>query len=357
MKFRSALGRAVFAVLVSGPYAQAASPPRILVIYDMEGVSGIDREAMTDSGDPAYAEGRRFLTSDVNAAVRGLKAGGAGAIWIQDGHGSGNADEPDLLVDQLDSRAAFDFREADFDPYSTGLDGSLDGIVCIGMHARGETDGFLAHTWTLEPLFRVNGVDLTETQVIALSAARWGVPVIMTSGDDVLGEQLKSPLPDLEYAVVKKAVSRAKAEPLAQDEVQRRIEAAARRAAEKLLAGRYRPYYLQPPLVFEVSFQNAAQAARARSDKSVELAGERTIRFVAPSFVEGYEKCKPLIALATAERASLLVRLLQQSDEGKKLLDRYRELVLQRWLEPEKLPEWAHNQPAPAPRRRFHGDN
>ena len=36
---------------------------------------------------PSLAEGRKFLTSDVNAAIRGLKAGGAGAIWVQDGHG------------------------------------------------------------------------------------------------------------------------------------------------------------------------------------------------------------------------------------------------------------------------------
>lgn len=350
-------GVALLGLLIGGPLAEAASSPRILVIYDMEGVSGIDREAMTDSKEPAYAEGRRFLTSDVNAAIRGLKAGGAGTIWVQDGHGSGNADEPDVLLDRMDPRATFDFREADYDPYSTGLDGSLDGIVCIGMHARGETNGFLAHTWTIEPTFRVNGVELTETQIIALSASRFGVPVIMTSGDDVLGEQLKSAMPDVEYATVKNAASRAKALPLPQDEVLRRIEAAARKATEKLLAGRFRPYYLQPPLVFEVSFQNGAQAARARSDKSVELAGERTIRFMAPSFVDGYEKCKHLIALATAERSSLLIRLLQQSEEGKKTLDQYNELLLERWLEPDKLPEWARNPKAPAPKKRFHGDN
>ena len=355
MKLPSALIAVCFAL--SSVPAGAASPPRILIIYDMEGVSGIDREALTDSESPSYPAGRKFLTSDVNAAVRGLKAGGAGAIWVQDGHGSGNADEPDILVDQMDARASFDFREFDFDPYSTGLDGSLDGIVCIGMHARAGTDGFLAHTWTLEPSFRVNGVEFTETQIVALSAARWGVPVIMTSGDDVLGAELKAALPDVEYATVKTAVSRARAELIPQEEVQRRIEAAARRAMEKLLAGRYRPYYLQPPIVFEIGFQNAAQARRVRSDKSVDVAGDKSVRFTAPTFVEGYEKCKHLIALATADRTSLLVGLLKQSEDGKKILERYNELLLQRWLEPDKLPEWAREQPAPPPRKRFWGDN
>lgn len=350
-------GAALLVLVLGGPSAKAAGNPRILVIYDMEGVSGIDHEAMTDSEKPAYAAGRLSLTSDVNAAIRGLAAGGARTIWVQDGHGSGNADEPDILLDRLDPRARFDFRQADYDPYSTGIDGSLDAIVCIGMHARAETRGFLAHTWTYEPAFRVNGVDLSETEIIALSAARFGVPVIMTSGDDVLGQHLRDVLPDLEYASVKTAVSRAKAEPLPPGEAERRIEAAARKAMEKLLAGAYRPYYLQPPMVFELSFQNAAQAARALRDQSVEPAGARTIRFVAPSFVEGYERCKPLIALATAERSSLLVRLLQQSEEGRKVLDRHADLLVLRWLEPEKVPEWARDLEPPAPRKRFHGDN
>ena len=86
------------------------------------------------------------------------------------------------------------------------------------------------------------------------------------------------------------------AKPLPPDEVQGRIEAAARKAVEKLLAGRYRPYYLQPPLVFELSFQNAAQAVRARSDKSVELSGERTICFAAP----GQLRSRPRISRRTS---------------------------------------------------------
>src|SRR5438552_11099821 len=114
----------------------AAPGPKILIIYDMEGISGIDRESYTSSSHPDYTQGRKWLTSDVNAAIRGLKAGGAGSIWIQDGHGSGNVKEPDLLVDKMDPHAQFDFRDRDFDPYDTGIDGSVDAIVCIGMHAR-----------------------------------------------------------------------------------------------------------------------------------------------------------------------------------------------------------------------------
>ena len=46
----------------------------------------------------------------------------------------------------------------------------------------------------------------------------------MVPGDNVLGEQLKPDFPELEYAVVKTASSRALAEPLPSTEATKRIE-------------------------------------------------------------------------------------------------------------------------------------
>ena len=79
----------------------------------------------------------------------------------------------------------------------------MDAIVCIGMHARARSIGFMAHTYTFDVAWKVNGVDLTETHIVAVSAARWGIPVIMVSGGGVLQEQLQSDFPELKYAVVK----------------------------------------------------------------------------------------------------------------------------------------------------------
>src|SRR5215472_3314967 len=139
----------------------AANPPKVLIIYDMEGISGVVAPNYEHFGKPEYPQGRESLTADVNAAVRGLKAGGAGAIWVEDGHGSGNGQAPDLLVDKLDKAASFDFRDYPYDPYSTGLDGSIDAIVCIGMHARARTRGFIAHTFTFDVAWKINNVDFT----------------------------------------------------------------------------------------------------------------------------------------------------------------------------------------------------
>ncbi len=335
----------------------ARNHPKILIIYDMEGVSGVTHYEMTWFDRPEeYAKGREFLTADVNAAIRGLAAGGAGPIWIQDGHGSGNANEPDLLVDKMDPHAKFDFRNYNFDPYNTGIDGSVDAIVCIGMHARANSEGFEAHTVTDRISYRINGVDFTETHIVALSAARWGIPVIMVSGDQVLGEQLGPDFPELEYATVKTAKNRALAETLPSGEATKRIEEAAKRAMEKFLAGTYRPYYLQPPYDFQLGFQNWQQANGAATASGVQKDGDLGVRYKSATFIEGY-----LVSLDALGRSNdslqVLIRILSQDPQGKKYLDQLSDTFWTRWLTPEKAPAYMQPGPKPAPKTRFYGDN
>lgn len=335
----------------------AANHPRVLIIYDMEGVSGVTHYEMLWVERPEeYAKGRESLTSDVNAAIRGVFAGGAGSVWIQDGHGSGNTKEPDLLIDKMDPRAKFDFRDHDFDPYNTGIDGSVDAIVCVAMHAHANTNGFMAHTVTDRISYRINGVDFTETHIVALSAARWGIPVIMVSGDQVLGEELKPDFPELEYAVVKTAKSRALAETLPEGEAARRIEAAAKRAMEKFIAGAYRPYYLQPSYDFQLGFQNWQQANGAATAPGVLKDGELGVRYRSATFIEGYT-----LSLDALRRSSdslqVLIRILGQDPQGKKYLDQLSDTFWTRWLTPDKAAPYMQPGPPPPPKTRFYGDN
>ncbi len=333
--------------------------PKILLIYDMEGVSGVANPYQVLFGhSDDYALGRKSLTSDVNAAVRGLAAGGAGSIWVQDGHGSGNSNEPDVLVDQMDSHASFDFRPYAFDPYSTGIDGSVDAIVCIGMHARANTPGFMAHTYTVDVDYRVNDVEFTETHIVAASAARWGIPVIMVSGDNVLEGQLKTDFPQLHYATVKTAKSHSLAEPLPVAEAEKRIEAGAHLAIEEFLAGKFRPYYLKPPFDFKLSFPEYQETDGAAENPMVQRDGDLSIRFHSDSFIEGYEIATKSIHLAMEKYfAAVLIRLLSQDAAGRKSLEQLEDVVIQRWLDWDHAPEWSKPGPRPPAKKRFYGDS
>ncbi len=336
---------ALLALVMSLP---CLSQPKILIYYDMEGISGIHHWKLTSFGYKEYEQGRKFLTSDVNAAIAGLKDGGAGEIIVTDAHGSGNPD-PDVLLDQMDKRATLEFRDTAFAPYIDSPDPSYQAIVCIGMHARAGSGGFLAHTFTLEPAFNVNGFEFTETTIIAISAARFGIPVIMVSGDDVLQQQIKEQFPDVEYAVVKYAKGRASCDTLPQPVVYRNIYAAARRAIENL--PKYIPFVLNAPYEFKMSFQNRTQTNRAFWYPGLQRVGDTTVAFTADDFLTGYRQCLTLIRMVTPERTSLLFQVLGKNPEGRKIREEYDELLHARWLEPEKMPRLE----APPPRKRWQG--
>ncbi|MEO8449812.1 MAG: M55 family metallopeptidase, partial [Gemmatimonadota bacterium] len=248
----------VLAALLPVVALAQAKKPRVLLYYDMEGISGANRPTQVFFTHPKdYQPAREFLTGDVNAAIRGLVAGGAGEIVVTDAHGSGNPD-PDILLDKMDKRASFEWRDTPFDPYRDLPNGTYHAIVCIAMHARANTPGFMAHTYTIEPSFKVNGLDITETEIIAHFAAPYHVPVIMVSGDDVLEKQIAERFPLAEYGLVKHAKGMAAADVLPEAEAWKNIEAAAKRAIEKL--GRFKAFDVPAAYKWEMGWQNSDQA-------------------------------------------------------------------------------------------------
>jgi len=54
---------------------------RVLLLCDMEGVAGIEAWEQVIGGSPQYEEGRRLLTGEVNAAIRGAKSAPGSGIW------------------------------------------------------------------------------------------------------------------------------------------------------------------------------------------------------------------------------------------------------------------------------------
>lgn len=252
------------ALAAAGAQPAPSRPLRVLVLADMEGAAGIDDYRMTTVAHPGrYAEGRRQVTADVNAAVAGLTAAGVTDIVVIDGHGSGNAREPDILEAELLAPARIGYKESSFDIYMDSYDHAVDAIVAVGMHAAaGNRKGFLSHTYQFEDTdYRVNGVPFNESMILALGAARLRIPVIAVAGDDQLEVEVRRMMPWAKYATVKKAVDRSKAELLPRAEASRRIESAVREAVQQL--GTMRLPEWPGPYRVTVTFQDEAQARNA----------------------------------------------------------------------------------------------
>jgi D-amino peptidase len=337
-----------------GAQAPAARPLKVMVLYDMEGVSGVHEFRMVAAEHPEqYAEGRKSLTADVNAAVAGLKAAGVNEILVVDGHGSGNYDAPDVLEEQLLAPAKLISRDAPFDIYMDSYDHSIDAIVAIGMHAgAGNKAGFLSHTYSLEDIeYRVNGVPFNETMILAAGAGRLRIPVIAVSGDDQLEREIKRMMPWVKYAMTKHAVDRGRAEPLARDEASRRIEAAVKEGELRLADAKIPEW--NGPYRFQLTFQDELQARNASYVRGAELGWFNTmVQFSATDFEEGYRRSLLLIRMAAPVSASDAANaVIARQPNGKELAVAVGDWEWERFLTGPTPPL----APGAAPKRRYWG--
>jgi D-amino peptidase len=300
MKNRTFVRVLITCVTLSASALGQARGPKVLLLYDMEGVTDATTYKHTTVSHPDdYALGRKSLTADVNAAIAGLKSAGAAEIVVVDGHGSGNTAGPDVLENELLPPARMHYRDTPFDIYMDSYDHSIDAIVAVAMHAAaGNRQGFLSHTFTFEDVeYKVNGIPFNESMLLAMGAARLKIPVVAISGDDQLELEVRRNLPWAKYATVKHAVDRARAESQPRAEASRRIEAAAREGLSQLSSAKL--FELSPPYRFALTFQDEAQARSAALVPGAEQTGA-TVQIRAGDFEEGYRQSLRMIGLASA---------------------------------------------------------
>lgn len=269
------------------PQSTQATGPRVLLIYDMEGITGAVRASDVNFGSPTYQATRESLVEDVNAAIRGLQKAGAGEVVVIDGHGSGSLD-PDYLLDRMPAGARHELGAEPIDPYIDLMDRRFDAVVAIAMHSKAGTQGFLAHTYNGHTRWIMNGHDMNESMLVAASAARYRTPLILVTGDDVLAGEVQAFSPRTEYVVVKDArgVDEAISRPRAQ--VSAAIEAAAERALRARKAiGPWDPR-LPSEFVNHYGYVMPEQAAAAINFPGATTVDNKTVSVRTRSFLDAY---------------------------------------------------------------------
>jgi len=159
-----------------------AAGPKIYVVTDLEGISGVYKFAQTrEPGTPLYREACEYFMGDVAAVVRGLRDAGASEVLVLDGHGT------QAVVPHLMEPGAKYVTGVPRPGVLWGLDSSYAGIVMLGYHAMmGTPDGVLHHTQSskTENRYWYNGVESGELVQMAAIAGHFGVPPILVTGDD-----------------------------------------------------------------------------------------------------------------------------------------------------------------------------
>jgi D-amino peptidase len=326
---------------------------RVLIIHDMEGLSGQSDPNSFDFGTALYPTGQELLAADINAVVDGLFAGGATEVLIADGHGSGNPD-PDLRTDLLDHRARQIIRDEPFDTYFDLPESeTIHAVAVVGMHAKTGSRGFASHTFTLGIDLLINGQSITETELVSLSWGRVGVPVIFASGDDRLAADLVT-MPWIEYVAVKTATSADSAAPRPVDEARADLREAARRAVGNLSSARVT--LVNTPIFASLHAVPPANLRFLDGIPGISYAND-TYTFVTDDLREAYDGLVAVVGLARLGYASVLREAVLSRPDGRAILDDYGRALRRRWFDQES---GRYERPAPAggtasSLQRFHG--
>jgi D-amino peptidase len=144
----------------------------------------------------------------------------------------------------------------------------------------------------------LNELPAGEYTINAALAGHFGVPVLMTTGDQIACKQIKDQLGDLETVVVKQGTGRCSAECLSPDITQPLIEQCAKRAVQRLLKKDVLPpYVLKPPIHVTVELQSSDMADRAMLLPGV-ARENRKLSFTAENIPSAYSAFRALVLLS-----------------------------------------------------------
>jgi D-amino peptidase len=279
---------------------------RILIDVDMEGISGIDDYRQILSGYRQFEEsGRSLITEDVNAVVRGLRAGGATEIRVVDDHGSGGL-SANIISEKLEKGVRLYQGPEFLGRLGEAIDRSVTAAVLLGYHAMANAkDGFLTHTieFGLVTGIKINGKPVGETVLAALKLAEHGIPVIMVTGDQALVREASELLPEVETVQVKTSLNRRTTKCLPPAEARKLIEKAAKRSISK--TGQLKPLDIQPPYKIEISFPTKEHAELAVIIPRAKRSGETAVSYIAQNFDEGEAFLNTAMSLAIRLRRFL----------------------------------------------------
>jgi D-amino peptidase len=136
----------IFLSFLSLPANAQQAPLKVLISADMEGVADVTNWKI-DSQPPGrdYAQMRRLMTNEVNAAVTAAFDAGATEVTVADSHG----DFANLDPEALDPRCNLVRGWPRPLGMMQGLTADAAAVVFIGYHApEGTPNAILAHTFT-----------------------------------------------------------------------------------------------------------------------------------------------------------------------------------------------------------------
>lgn len=252
---------------------------RVLIMTDMEGVSGIVVWNQVSGGDPMYEEGRKLYTEEINAAVRGAKRAGANQIVVVDCHGAGGGWTFNSLIPELLDSDCEWVAHHPWSRYTEFFDQKCDACLLIGMHAKaGTPNGVLCHTISTthwRDLY-FNDDCVGEVGINAAVCGAFGVPILLVTGDEAVCQESRELLGSgLTTVAVKKGLTQFSARQIPPVKARKMIEQGAYGALQNLNA--VAPYVPTQPTSITIHLNQAKDSLAYIKRQGVEILDPRKV--------------------------------------------------------------------------------
>jgi len=250
---------------------------KVYISADMEGITGLVAAEDVQPPGRDYERGRLMMTEDVNAAVRGAYQAGATDVLVNDAHGPMR----NLLPDLLDPRAVLIKGRPKPMGMMEGLTPEYDAVVCVGFHSRAGTLGVLSHSFMgheIEDIW-LDDRPVGEIGLLHATAAAYGVPVVLLTGDDAACAEMTAWDPAVATVAVKYAKDRFAAQLVPVAEARAAIESTTQAA---LRATTTVPTVNRTSHRLAVRWQSASVASHLPAIPGVTRTDDRTITVDAP---------------------------------------------------------------------------
>jgi D-amino peptidase len=258
------------------------------ISFDIEGISGVS--SWTEVSDKASSLHlyRKIATEEVNAAIRGIKAGCAkvGEIVVCDSHARGE----NLLITDLEPGVSVIKGSPRRYYMVEGINDDFDILFCIGYHAMvGSQGGGMDHTYSSSVIYniKINDRYVGETEINAAVAGHYGVPLGLVSGDDILAKEVKKFFgTKVETVITKYGISRFSAKCRLPQDVHNELEIKAHKAVQNYAA--LKPFRFKKPIKAEFELMNSVMGDMVEPVPGMKRRTARICIYTANDILEFY---------------------------------------------------------------------
>lgn len=272
---------------------------KIYISVDMEGLAGIVHFSQEKEEQARFRKAmHNQLQWVIEAIQKSDKNHEIEEITIADSHGSGMNLDYDFLSD-LDDRIYLISGSPRVNYMMPLLDESYDAVFFVGYHGGvGALNANMDHTYALSIIhrFKINGKEMSETQINAAFAGEFNVPVACIIGDSGLEKEVQEVMPWVHYVKTKESISRFSAKYYPKKTIQKNTLEAVQNALSEDLNTIPR-FTFEKPYNVEIEFNFGSQLDLAMTIPNITIIDGRTIAFTSHDYKELFNQIMMIVSI------------------------------------------------------------